>query len=313
MEKRFTVKFFLLLTAVLLAVVPAGCTKKTAESEVKGKITLVDQMDREVTINGEIKRIVSLSPQHTEILFALGLGERVVGVTDFCNYPPEVERIEKVGGFTDASIEVVLTRSPDLVLAGSPHKEIVSLLEERNIPVLVMEPVSVEQVYNSILLVGTATGAEKEAKTLVAEIKQQVDGVQRKLALLDEEEKIPVYYELWYDPPMSIGNRSFIHEVISLAGGKNIFADLDDNYPTVSAEVIAQENPRVILYSDDHGTVEAVREQYSLRPGWDKMSAMLENRIHGVDGDLFNRAGPRVGLAVEEAAGLFYPELFGNY
>ncbi len=313
MKKSFIIsRFFLLAVIALLLLAPAGCTKDAINNETPGGSTLVDLMGREVVIAGEAKRIISLSPQHTEILFVLGLEERVVGVTDYCNYPPAAAEKEKVGGFTDSNIEVILTLKPDLVLAGSPHREVVPLLAERNIPVLAMEPTSVDEIYETIRLIGAATGAEKMAEKISDEIKEQIAGVQKKLSSLTEEEKTPVYYELWYDPPMSVGNRSFIHEVVTLAGGKNIFADIDDNYPTVSAESVAQKNPRVILYSDDHGNVEAVREQYNQRPGWNKIIALKENRIYAMDSDLFNRAGPRVGLAVESAAALFYPDLFGK-
>jgi len=312
MKNKYLIGYFLLLSAALLLLVPAGCTQKATEQEMANGTFLVDLMGRRVAITGEIDRIISLSPQHTEILFALGLEEKVVAVTDFCNYPPQAANIKKVGGFTDTNIEILLTLQPDLVLAGSPHRELVQQLEERNIPVLAMEPRSLAEIYETIRLIGAAAGAEKAAGEMTGEIKEQVSIIQERLSSLSDEERIPVYYELWYDPPMSVGNRSFIHEVITLAGGENIFADLDDNYPTVSAETVAQKNPRVILFSSDHGTVEAVREQYALRPGWDKINAYQENRIHSVDGDLFNRAGPRIGHAVETAAALFYPALFEN-
>ncbi|HHX87860.1 MAG TPA: cobalamin-binding protein [Firmicutes bacterium] len=316
MKKCFMKNCFLLLAVTLLLVAAlTGCTQEGVNGEgpqVTGEITLVDHKGREVIIDGELERVISLSPSNTEIMFALGLGSKVVGVTDYCNYPPEAAGKEKVGGFSDPSIEVILTLEPDLVLAGSLHEEAVARLEERDIPVLVMEPKSVEQVYETIRTVAAAARAEEAAETLVSEIKQQVGSVQEKLDTLAEGDKIPVYYELWYDPPMSIGNRSFIHEVVTLAGGKNIFADLDDNYPTVSPEAVAQKNPLVILYPDDHGTAIMIREQYDLRPGWSKVSALQEERIYGVDSDLFNRPGPRVGLAIQTAADLFYPELFGN-
>ncbi len=301
--------FLLLGAALLLAAVLTGCTKEEAPPEI-AEITLTDLMDREVIINGEVERIVSISPSNTEVVFALGLGDRVVGVTDYCNYPAEAAEKEKVGGFSDPNIEIILTLEPDLVLAGSLHEEVVTQLEERDIPVLVMEPQTIDQVFAAIRLVGTAAGVKEEAETLVHEIEQQIDSVQNKLAALKDDDKVSVYYELWYDPPMSIGNRTFIHEVITAAGGKNIFADVEDNYPTVSSEAVADKNPRVILYPDDHGTAEMVVGQYYDRPGWTEIAALKDERIYGVDSDLFNRPGPRVGGAIQDAAALFYPELF---
>ena len=310
MKKSLVKKCFLMLVVVLLlAPVLAGCTKEKAP-QATGEITLVDLMDREVLINGEVERIISLSPSNTEIVFALGLGDKVVGVTDYCNYPPEAADKDKVGGFDDPNIEVILTLEPDLVLAGSLHEEVVARLEERDIPVLVMEPQTVNQVFEAVRLVGAAAGVKETAETVVSEIEQQINSVREKLAALKDDEKVTVYYELWYDPPMSIGNRTFIHEVITAAGGKNIFADVEDNYPTVSPEAVAEKNPRVILYPDDHGTAEMVSDQYYARQGWAEIAALKDKRIYGVNSDLFNRPGPRVGRAIQEAAALFYPELF---
>ena len=310
MKKSLVKKCFLMLVVVLLlAPVLAGCTKEEAP-QATGEITLVDLMDREVLIDGEVERIISLSPSNTEIVFALGLGDKVVGVTDYCNYPPEAAEKDKVGGFADPNIEVILTLEPDLVLAGSLHEEVVARLEERDIPVLVMEPQTVDHVYEAIRLVGTAVRVKETAETVVSEIEQQINSVREKLAALKDDEKVTVYYELWYDPPMSVGNRTFIHEVITAAGGKNIFADVEDNYPTVSPEAVAEKNPRVILYPDDHGTAEMVSDQYYARPGWSEIAALKDKRIYGVNSDLINRPGPRVGQIIQEVAALFYPELF---
>ncbi len=303
--------FPVLIVLLLLTAVPAGCTRGGAPSTT-GEVTLVDLANREVSLDGEVERIVSLSPGNTEIVFALGLGERVVGVTDYCNYPSEALAKEKVGGFSDPNVEVILTLKPDLVLAGSMHEEVVAQLEERAIPVLVMEPETVSQVYEAIRLIGTAAGVKEKAETVASGLEQQINGVQEKLAVLTDDEKVTVYYELWYDPPMTVGNRTFIHEVITAAGGKNVFADIEDDYPTVSSEAVAEKNPRVILYPDDHGTAEMVLEQYYARPGWSGIAALKDERIYRVDSDPFNRPGPRMGQAIQKVAALLYPEIFDS-
>ncbi len=307
----------LLAVTLFLAVALFGCAEEAADEAPEATpeervITLTDLMGREVVIEGAVETIISLSPSNTELLFALGLGEKVVGVTDFCNYPPEAAAKKSVGGFSDPNLEVILTLEPDLVLAGSLHEEAVTRLEERGIPALVLEPSSVEQIYDSITLVGAAAGVEAAAAAVVSEIQGQISGVVDILASLDEAERVPVYYELWYDPIMSIGNHSFIHEVITLAGGQNIFADVDDNYPVVSSEAVADKNPLVILHPDDHGSAELVKAQFNDRPGWSGVGAIRNDRIYGVQSDLFSRSGPRVGQAVQKAAALFYPELFEN-
>lgn len=305
-------KFAVLMAAVLLwAAAPAGCITEE-ESKSAGGITLVDLLGREVLVDGAAERIISLSPGNTEIVFALGLEDKLFGVTDYCDYPPEAAEKENVGGFDEPNIEVILALQPDLVLAGadSMHQGAVARFEEREIPVLVMDPRTVEEVYEAIRLVGVAAGVEEEAAALLGQIEQQISAVQEKTATLDDDQVVSVYYELWYDPPMSVGNHSFIHEVIEVAGGKNIFADVADNYPEVSPEAVAERNPQVILYPDDHGTAEMMMAQFYSRAGWSEIAALKEERIYNVDPDRFNRPGPRTGHAVEETAALFYPELF---
>lgn len=306
--KRFAL---LLILALLLVAAPSGCTKE-GKGETAGGITLVDLMGREVLVDGTAERIISLSPGNTEIVYALGLEDKLFGITEYCNYPPEAAEKEIVGGFDEPNIEAILAAEPDLVLAGanSMHKDAVTRMEERGISVLVMDPQTVEQVYEAIRLVGAAADVEAKAKALVSDIERQITAVQEKTATLADDQVVTVYYELWYDPPMSVGNLSFIHEVIEAAGGKNIFADIEKNYPEVSPEAVAERDPQVILYPDEHGTAELVTAQYYSRAGWSGIAALKDKRIYCVDPDRFNRPGPRMGCAIEETAALFYPQLF---
>jgi len=307
--------FALLLTGC--AETTEETTETTEDSEGNGPaaedeqtVTIKDHAGREIVVDGTAERIVSLSPSNTEVLFALGLDEKIVGVTDFCDYPPETADKDSVGNFTDPNLEKIITLEPDLVLGGSQHQEAITRMEERDIPALSLEPASLEQVYRAIEKIGAAAGAKAAAENLVSEMKLEIEDIQDKLQELKEEEKVPVYYELYYDPIMTAGNQSFIHEVVTLAGGENIFADLDDNYPTVSAEAVADRNPQVILYPEDHGSAKMIKEQFNERPGWREISAIQKNHIYAVNSDLFSRPGPRVTQAVQEAAILFYPELF---
>lgn len=271
---------------------------------------VVDQMGREVEISSGIESIISLSPSNTEILFELGLEDIIVGVTDFCNYPEETKNKKSVGGFSNPNLELMLELEPHLVLAGDIHEEIVMRLEERGIPVLVVRATTIEEVFEGMLLVGTVTQIESQAEFIVEGIKDRIEIVQKSLSSMEEEDRVRVYYELWYDPIMSIGNSSFIHDLISVAGGVNIFKAIDDSYPMVSSEAVAEKNPQVIVYPDDHGSAQMIKEQFLDRPGWGHVSAIKDGRIHGVDSDIFNRPGPRLIEAIEKAANLFYPEIF---
>ncbi len=284
---------------------------ETAEpAETSGTVTVTDQMGREVTIEGIPQRIISLSPSNTEVAFALGLGERIVGVTEYCNYPPEALEKDIVGGFSTPSIEKIVELEPNLILASTIHEEEVPRLEELGIPVLVVEASSLNELYTSMSLVAEITGVISAGEELIASMQQRIQAVQDVVSVIDDEDKIRVYYEVYSEPLMSAGSGAFITDVITLAGGINIFGDVDENYPQISAEVVAERQPEIILFPDYHGTADLVLEGMADRPGWESVPAVQEFRVHAMSDDTFARPGPRAVEAIEDAARIFYPELF---
>jgi iron complex transport system substrate-binding protein len=289
----------------------SGCAGGGKDADVEVPFAVVtDHVGREVTVREIPEKIVSLAPSNTEIAFALGLAEQVVGVTDFCNFPPEAKTKPKVGGFADPNLELILELGADLVLAGSLHEEFIPQLEERGIPVLVLAPASLEDLYSSIVLVAEASGKTDRGEALVAEMKKRVENVQTVLSALSDEEKVTVFYEVYSDPLMSVGAGTMIDEIITLAGGNNIFGDLAEQYPQVSAEAVVERQPQVVLFPDYHGSAEIMLEQLAGRAGWQNIPALREGRVFTVQDDLFSRPGPRVVEAIEQAAALFYPHLF---
>jgi len=274
------------------------------------KIVVTDQMGREVTIVGVPERIISLSPSNTEVSFALDLGDRIVGVTEFCNYPPEAMEKDIVGGFSTPSIEKIVELEPDLVLASTIHNEEVPRLEELGIPVLVVESSTVEELFTSMALVAEVSGVEQVGAELIASMKERIEAVQDKVASIEPEDRIRVFYEVYSDPLMSAGEGAFINEIISLAGGENIFGDITENYPQISAEEVADRQPYIILYPDYHGTADFVLEEMAGRPGWESVPAVENKNLHAISDDTFSRPGPRIVEAIEEAAELFYPDKF---
>lgn len=284
---------------------------ETAEpAETNGIVTVTDQMGREVTIERIPQRIISLSPSNTEVAFALGLGERIVGVTEYCNYPPEALEKDIVGGFSTPSIEKIIELEPDLILASTIHEEEVPRLEELGIPVLVVEASSLNELYASMSLVAEITGVISAGEEVIASMQQRIQAVQDVVSVIDDEDKIRVYYEVYSDPLMSAGSGAFITDIITLAGGINIFGDVDENYPQISAEVVAERQPDIILFPDYHGTADLVLEGMADRPGWESVPAVLEFRVYAMSDDTFARPGPRAVEAIEEAARIFYPGLF---
>jgi iron complex transport system substrate-binding protein len=258
------------------------------------------------------ERIVSLAPSNTEILFAVGAGDQVVGVTQYCNYPVEAQSREQIGGFSaqTISVEKIVALEPDLVVAaGAIHQPVIEALEALNIPVLVVNPNTLEQVYTSIELVGRLTGHDGQAAQVVEEMKGRVAFVSERLASLSEEQRLRVYWEVFDEPRMTAGPTTFNGQLIELAGGVNIFADVAEDYPQINDEEVIKRNPAVIMGADTMGE-KLTTELVAQRPGWDQIDAVRNGRIYLFNGDMVARAGPRLALVLEEMAKAMYPELF---
>ena len=300
-----------LLILLMLALVFSGCgSKDVTDGGDEAFARIVDQMDRELVLQKVPERIISISPANTEIVFALGLGDRLVGVTDYCSYPSQASEKTSIGGFSDPNLEKIVALEPNLILADSFHKEVVLKLDEMGIPVLVLNSQSLQEIYEAIELVAIATGVEAEFEILVSDMKGRISAVEERLASIEDDKKVRVYFEVYSDPMMSAGNQAVINEIISIAGGLNIFADIDSTYPVVSAEAVVKRDPQVILFPNYHGTEEFIAGLLQDRPGWGKISAVENERVHGVEDDVFSRPSPRFVDAVEAAAKLFYPERF---
>ena len=251
---------------------------------------------------------MSLAPAVTEILFAIGSVDQVVGVTAWCDYPPEALTRTKVGGFSgiQVSIEQIAALTPDLViLSAAMHRRVADLLEGLSIPSFAVEPRNFDDLYGTVAILGRLTGHEEGAAETVRTMKD-------KIALTAERTAAPrplVYWELSGDPLISVGGGSFLNEVISLGGGTNIFGELDQDWPPVSAEQVLVRRPGWIFTGDDHG---AGASSFARRPGWEDIPAVKERRIVVVDAGLFYRYGPRLADGVLEIARILQGETEGG-
>jgi len=282
---------------------------------------LVDDTGYLTSLTAIPNRIVSLAPSTTEILFALDLGDKVVAVSDYDNYPYnfsawiEAGNMTSVGDFSDPNMEVVASVEPDLILAtGGVQAETVTTMRDLGYKVLVLDPSTVNGVFKDIELVGNATGQGDYSKSLVNSLKNRIEVIAQKVASAASKPK--VYYEVWYDPTStwSAGSLSFQNELIQRAGGENIFAEEEFDYFQVDVEAIVTANPNIILlpaagmgFGEPFWvSIDAVKA----RQGWDTIDAIKTSQIYQVDGDAIARAGPRVVDSIEELAELFHPELF---
>lgn len=239
------------------------------------------------------QRIVALSPAAVENLFAVSAGAQVVAVSDFTDYPPEAVELPKIGGFDGKtlSIEKILSYKPDLVyLTDGMHNFLIEALETAGVKYYLSAADSIDAVKKEILEIGEITGHADRAKTVVAEI-------DRKLSSVKAGGEQKAYYEVWYSPYMSVGAQSFIDDVLTKAGYKNIFSDVNEPYPMVSEETIIAREPDVIFITASSGVT---AEVVAVRAGWNSIPAVANGKVIVVDDNLTSRPSARIADAVLE-------------
>jgi len=288
----------------LVAALLAGCAAPPA-SPTGGRRALTDGIGRTVAVAPEPRRIISLAPDLTETLFALGLGERVVGVTSYCDYPAEARAKEKVGDTINPDLERIIALKPDLVLVStsSQLEKITGQLDRLAIPVYVTNPRSVSQVADSIRGLGEVTGARERGVELADDIGRRARAVAERVA---GRPRPRVLYVLQTGPLITAGRGTFITDLIRLAGGDSIAAGEAADYPQFSRETVVARAPEVIIAPASHGSelisVEALRRDFAATP------AVRQGRIALVDPNLIDRPGPRIVEGLESVARALHPE-----
>ncbi len=303
---RLTQVFLVLVSLAFLLSSLVGCTESTENTGV-----LIDDLGRPIPVSDPAQTLVSLGPSITEILFDLGLGDRVVGVTDYCDYPQAARSKDKVGApFPGFSVETILDLQPDLVLslAGA----IVQQLEDRGLTVAVLHPTSIQNIYWDIALVGQLTGKETEAAQLVESMQARVDAVVARTSTAAETPT--VFYEVdgsWNEnKPWTAGYGTFQDSLINLAGGISIAAARSGWYE-MSIEEILDADPDIIILEDFQFGV--TPETVASRSAWAGLKAVAEGDMHPVeDPNLTSRPGPRIVDGLEMLAKMIHPELFSG-
>jgi len=292
---------------------PPEEAKPEAEELPDFPLTIVDDLGRTVEIERLPQRIVSLAPSNTEILFALGLEDKIVGTTDYCDYPEAAKSKPRVAGYSTPNLEKVVSVQPDLILAEAIHeKTVLPALEKLGLTVIVMSAESLDTVLNDIRLVGQINGRSKAAARLTDSLNGRIQAVVSKTATLTPEQRLKVLYVVWYDPIWTMGRETFINDLIWNAGGVNIFADDFEKSRVVSLEAIIQKNPQVIIVSGMGTTGDLIYNNIKSETRLSQIDAMLNNRIYKIsDANLIERPGPRIVDGLEEIAKLFHPEMFG--
>jgi iron complex transport system substrate-binding protein len=258
------------------------------------------------------RRVVSLAPSLTEMVFALGAGETLVGDTTYCDYPQKAKGLPKVGGMEDGSIDLerVLALKPDLVVAiGEGQQTAVDALRHLGLRVEVVPSQTFEDVFAALTRMGGVLGREAAAKRLTAELTRRIEAIRRAVAPLSQEQRPRVFYQVWDRPLMTATRDTLIGRLIEMAGGINIFGDLSGRFVQVSPEAVLQRSPQEILVPDHHAARVDLRSLKQL-PGFSQLEAVRRGRIHILDGDLVSRSGPRIADILELFAHALHPELF---
>jgi len=252
-------------------------------------------------------RVVSLAPATTEILFALGLDREIVGVTTFCKYPPKALAKEKVGTFSHPSIEKIISLKPDIIFCtGLEQNDVVAKLKQLNLNICISDPSNFEELFASILKIGSLVNRDKEAAGLVSAMRHSIDEIRSKTANVSNDKKPRVFVEIWNDPLTTAGKGSFVDELISLAGGTNIAGDVNKPYFYFNPEEVVRRDPDYIIlaYMDNKDSL----KMFGKRIGWNSVSAIKNNRVYGdIDPDLLLKPGPRLVDGLREVHKRLYP------
>lgn len=299
---------FLLFVLLLASCAPVAAPTPTAATT---RVTVTDDANHEVAFDRPPQRIVSLSPGHTETLYAIGAGDRVVATDKYSDFPAENKPKATLVTYPKPNVEELVGLKPDLIVTLVEGPELIQQVEPRGIKVLQLFPKTLDQTAADVELLGRVTGAESKAKQIASGMRARAAAV---VAKTRDAPKVRVLYELDASEPTQpfvSGPGGFHGSLIPLAGGKNVFDDISGPSGQVSAEQIIARDPEVIVLGDADSPFNAqTPEMVKARAGWQGISAVKNNRIVPISQDLMARPGPRLVEGLERLAQALHPELF---
>jgi iron complex transport system substrate-binding protein len=257
-------------------------------------------------VSAQPLKIVSLAPSVTETMFALGFGDRLVGVTTYCDYPPEAKKIAKIGDFMNPSLEAVAAKRPDLVIGVAGATDIVKAreMERLGLKVVLLPLNSLDDILNSIRAIGSLVSSDLAGKTLVEKISVQVDDIKKRVRRAPRRKVLLI---VGYQPVIAAGGKNFIGELITLAGGTNIAGSAAQPWLNLPDEYIVAQAPEVIIEAGMGSERDKANKRWS---DLASLPAVRERRIYPYPSDKILRPGPRFGEAAGELARLIHPECF---
>lgn len=305
MQKKSIIIILLIMIFVLTA---CQNTAEDMDKQVGDSLKLIDMNGKPIELGNLPKRIVSLSPSNTEIVFALGAGSKLVGVTSFCDYPNEALSIEKIGDFEGPNIEMIKKVQPDVILAGVYIQEdIVIALENLGIPVITTEASDFKGIYDSITLIGKLVDREDKAEEIINDMKKTIDDIKSKTKDLNMPN---VFYVAWFEPLITAGQGTFINDVIEISGAKNI-AEGVEGWTEYSAEELIKQNPDMVIAAL-HANNEGISKEDLLDSSILKnLECVKSGNIYIMkDDNLISRPAPRIVEAVKEMTNAIHKDIF---
>jgi len=278
-------------------------------------LTVTDDLGRSVTIDKMPQRIVSLAPSNTEILFALGLEDKIIGVTDYCDYPEAAKAKPRVSSYTTPNLEKILSLDTDLVLAESIHeKTVLPALEKFGFTTIVSSAESIDDVLEDIARIGKVNGKSDTATVLINSMTARIDAVKLKTDNLPLDKRPRVLIIVWHQPIWTMGGKTFINDMIWAAGGNNIFADDFEKSRIVSLESVINKNPEIFIISAMATTGNTVYNSVMKESRLKSTDAMINNHVYRIsNANLIERPGPRIVDGLDELSQLIHPEIFGKF
>ncbi len=259
-------------------------------------ITVVDDAQRKITLDKPAQRIISLAPHATELLFAVGAGAQIVGVSDYSDYPEQAKKIPSVGNIFALDLERVIALKPDLVVVwGTGNaKLLTSKLRENHVTVFESEPHDFETIATSLERLAVLTGTDASGKQAAIKFRARLDTLRQTYQLKQDQKTVSVFYQIWQKPLMTLNDQHLVSSAIRLCGGTNIFGNLKEISPTVNLEAVLSLNPQTIIASSG--------EKQDVLAGWlqfPKLFAVNKGNLFIIDGNWINRSGPRILDGVE--------------
>jgi len=274
-------------------------------------VTIEDDLGEKVELTEKPEKIISMAPSMTEMLYSLGLGDRVIGVTNYADYPKEATQNQKIGSVTDPNVEKIVSLKPDLVLAAAINKmEYVEKLKSLGIKVAGFNPTNIEETLSTMNKVGEISGEKYLAKELTKKMRGQLTEIEELVAeKLKENERPDVFYEIWHDPLTTAGEGTFIDDLIHTAGGRNLGALAEGSWPQFDMETMLVENPEVYISSHHSSAHTFTKEGLKERPNYSALNAVKNDRIYFIEQNLVTRPSPRIILGLKDLVKSIWPDL----